>query len=163
MQFCRATVVMVALAPAFVVAEACGGRAPARSASAVPARLASVEGLASYYGPGFHGELTASGTIFNQNHLVAAHPRYPFGTLVRVTNLENGRAVTVRIVDRGPVKRRQRDGVIIDLSKGAARRLRMVQDGIVKVRVDVLRWGGASPASSSSADTQVRPSARGTH
>jgi rare lipoprotein A len=141
---------VVALALAFSAGEACGGRAPDRSASAVPVRLASAEGLATYYGPGFHGELTASGTVFNQNHLVAAHPLYPFGTLVRVTNLENGRAVTVRIVDRGPVKRRQRDGVIIDLSTGAARRLRMVQDGIVKVRLDVLQWGGGDGRTSSS-------------
>lgn len=138
--------IIVVLALGFLVGalEACAKARSGGSATAVaaPSRsLASVQGLATYYGPGFHGELTASGTVFNQNHLVAAHPRYPFGTVVRVTNLENGRAVVVRVVDRGPVRRQQRNGVIIDLSKGAARRLRMIQDGVVKVRVDVLEWG----------------------
>ena len=123
---------------------ACGPPRPAGTAGSAPAVLASVKGLASYYGPGLHGQRTASGSVFNQHQLVAAHPRYPFGTIVRVTNLENDRVVVVRIVDRGPVKRQQRKGVIIDLSAGAARRLRMVRDGVVKVRLDVLGWGEAA-------------------
>jgi rare lipoprotein A len=98
-------------------------------------------GLASYYGPGFQGDTAASGERFDQRKLVAAHRRLPFGTTVRVTNLENGRSVVVRIIDRGPYGRNHRKGCIIDLSKAAARRIRSVQDGIVRVRVRVLRLG----------------------
>jgi rare lipoprotein A len=102
-------------------------------------------GLASYYGPGFHGERTASGEVFDQNELVAAHPTIEFGTLLRVTNLENGRSVVVRVVDRGPYGRNRRKGAIIDLSQGAARRLRFVRDGIVRVRVEILRRAATEP------------------
>ena len=96
-------------------------------------------GLASYYGPGFHGEQTASGEIFNQNEMVAAHRTLPLGTVVRVTNLENGRRVVLRVIDRGPYGKNYRKGTIIDVSKGAARRLRFISDGLVKVKVEVLR------------------------
>ena len=96
-------------------------------------------GLASYYGPGFHGEQTASGEIFNQNEMVAAHRTLPLGTVVRVTNLENGHRVVLRVIDRGPYGKNYRKGTIIDVSKGAARRLRFISDGLVKVKVEVLR------------------------
>jgi peptidoglycan lytic transglycosylase len=96
-------------------------------------------GLASFYGPGFDGERAASGQIFNARAMVAAHRTLPFGSLVRVTNLENGRAVIVRIVDRGPYGRNQRRGTIIDVSTRAAERLRSVKKGLVPVRVEVLR------------------------
>jgi rare lipoprotein A len=96
-------------------------------------------GLASYYGPGFHGEETASGEIFDQNEMVAAHRTLPLGTVVRVTNLENGRRVVLRVIDRGPYGANYRKGTIIDVSKGAARRLRFIRDGLVKVRVEVIR------------------------
>lgn len=96
-------------------------------------------GLASYYGPGFHGEETASGEIFNQNEMVAAHRTLPLGTVVRVTNLENGHRVVLRVIDRGPYGKNYRKGTIIDVSKGAARRLRFISDGLVKVKVEVLR------------------------
>jgi rare lipoprotein A len=99
----------------------------------------SQTGLASYYGPGFHGEETASGEIFDQNEMVAAHRSLPLGTVVRVTNLENGRRVVLRVIDRGPYGKNYRKGTIIDVSKGAARRLRFIRDGLVKVKVDVLR------------------------
>src|SRR6185436_20722827 len=79
--------------------------------------LEAREGLASYYGTEFHGKLTASGARFNMNALVAAHPSYPLGTLVRVTNLANGRSVQVRVEDRGPARQPQAEGVIIDLSQ----------------------------------------------
>jgi rare lipoprotein A len=104
--------------------------------------LETHEGLASYYGEGFDGKLTASGARFDMHAMVAAHPSYPFGTVVRVTNLENGRAVRVRILDRGPAPRVAGDGVIIDLSYGAARALGFVRQGRTRVRIDVLRWGG---------------------
>jgi rare lipoprotein A (peptidoglycan hydrolase) len=93
-------------------------------------------GLASWYGPGFHGRRTASGTVYTGTALTAAHRSLPFGTLVRVTNLENGRQVVVVIDDRGPFIR----GRIIDLSVAAARRLGMVRDGVAPVRIKVIRW-----------------------
>ena len=99
-------------------------------------------GLASYYGPGFHGERTASGRIFNQNEMVAAHPTLEFGTVVRVTNLENGRRVLLRVIDRGPYGKNRRKGTIIDVSQGAARRLRFIRDGLVPVRVEVVSAPG---------------------
>jgi rare lipoprotein A len=98
-------------------------------------------GLASWYGPGFHGEETASGEIFDQREMVAAHRTLPLGSVIRVTNLENGRRVTLRVIDRGPYGRNFRKGTIVDVSRGAARRLRMIRDGIVKVRIDVVKVG----------------------
>jgi len=67
-------------------------------------------GKASHYGKRLHGKKTASGEIFDQQALVAAHPSWPFGTIVRVTNINNGRSTKVRIVDRGPAKKIQRRG-----------------------------------------------------
>lgn len=95
-------------------------------------------GLASYYGPGFHGEQTASGEIYDQTELVAAHRTLPLGAVVRVTNLENGRRVVLRVIDRGPYGANHRKGTIIDVSKGAAKRLDFIEDGLVRVRVEVL-------------------------
>lgn len=83
----------------------------------------------------------ASGKRFDMNAMVAAHPSYPLGTLVRVRNLENGRTVQVRILDRGPTRRYQADGVIIDLSRGAAERLGFLREGRARVRVEVLSLG----------------------
>jgi rare lipoprotein A len=77
--------------------------------------------------------------------MVAAHRTLPLGSLVRVTNLENGRRVVLRITDRGPYGRNYRKGTIIDVSEGAARRLRFIHDGLVQVRVEVLRTPRASP------------------
>lgn len=99
------------------------------------------EGLASFYGEQFHGKTTASGVRFDMKAMVAAHPSYPFGTRVRVTNLANGRAVHVRIVDRGPAAAPRAAGVIIDVSRRAAESLRFVADGRTRVRLEVLRWG----------------------
>lgn len=98
-------------------------------------------GLASYYGPGFHGRETASGDVFDQNDLSAAHRTLPLGTIVRVTNLENGRQVELPINDRGPYGANRRKGTIIDVSKAAARRLGFIEDGLVRVRVEVIREG----------------------
>ena len=82
-------------------------------------------GKASWYGPGFHGKRTASGERFDMNELTAAHRTLPFGTRVRVRNVENGREVVVRINDRGPQIR----GRIIDLSKAAAATLDLLIAG----------------------------------
>lgn len=109
---------------------------------AVSAARARVQvGLASFYGPGFHGNETASGEIFDQREMVAAHRSLPLGSVVRVTNLENGRRVVLRVIDRGPYGRNYRKGTIIDVSKGAAQRLGFIRDGLVTVRVEVMRLG----------------------
>jgi rare lipoprotein A len=98
-------------------------------------------GLASFYSRRFEGKETASGDAFRNDELVAAHPSHPFGTRVRVTNLENGTSVIVRITDRGASRANRREGVIIDVSQAAATRLKMKKDGRVRVRVQVLEWG----------------------
>lgn len=95
------------------------------------------EGIASWYGNEYHGRITASGEVFNQEAMTAAHRTFPFGTVVQVTNLKNHRTVVVRINDRGPFVR----GRVIDLSRGAARELNMLRDGVVPVRIEVLEWG----------------------
>lgn len=94
-------------------------------------------GIASYYGKKFHKKRTANGEIFNMYKVSAAHKSYPLGTKVRVTNLENGKSLKLVINDRGPFVR----GRIIDLSYKAARKLGFVNQGTVKVRIDVLRLG----------------------
>ena len=92
------------------------------------------QGLASWYGGKFHGRKTASGERFNKRALTAAHRGLPFGTRVRVTNLENGRSVIVRINDRGPFAKKR----IIDVSEAAARKLGMIQSGVARVKIQVL-------------------------
>lgn len=102
------------------------------------ARMGKLRGLATWYGgKRWHGRLTASGQIFDQYKLTAAHKRLPFGTLVRVKNLRNGRTVTVRITDRGPYGK----GRIIDLSRAGAKRLGMLVAGVVPVKLTVVKWG----------------------
>jgi rare lipoprotein A len=101
----------------------------------------SETGLASYYARRLDGKKTASGDTFRNSELVAAHPRHPFGTRARVTNLENGKSVVVQITDRGAAAAARRKGVIIDLSQAAATELQMKKDGRVRVRVEVLEWG----------------------
>ena len=91
-------------------------------------------GQASWYGPRFHGRLTASGEIYNMYDLTAAHRRLPFGTTLRVTDLVSGRCVIVRINDRGPFIGRR----VLDLSYAAAERLGMLHDGLARVRVEPL-------------------------
>jgi rare lipoprotein A len=108
--------------------------------------LARQVGDATFYGRAFDGERTASGTRYDQNGLTAAHRTWPFGTVVRVTELERKRSVVVTITDRGPFGRNRREGAVIDLSRAAARRLRMIQDGQVRVRLEVLRWGEPAAA-----------------
>lgn len=99
-----------------------------------PAAAASFTGLASWYGRDFHGRTTASGEPYDMAALTAAHQTLPFGSRVRVTNLANGRWVVVVINDRGPYAADR----LIDLSHAAARRLGILEDGLAKVRLDVL-------------------------
>nr|WP_163329154.1 septal ring lytic transglycosylase RlpA family protein [Desulfurobacterium thermolithotrophum] len=91
-------------------------------------------GIASWYGPGFHGRRTASGEIYNMYKLTAAHKTLPLGTYVKVINLENGRSVIVKINDRGPFVR----GRIIDLSYAAAKKIKMLKKGTAKVKIIAL-------------------------
>jgi rare lipoprotein A len=101
---------------------------------AVGAIRQKLSGMASWYGPGFHGNPSASGERFNQNAMTAAHRTLPFGTQVVVTNINNGQSVVVRINDRGPFSGDR----VIDLSAGAARVLGLIQSGVAPVRLDVL-------------------------
>lgn len=104
--------------------------------------LESVRGEATFYADRFEGRTTASGVPFRQNGMTAAHRSYPFGTLLRVTNLDNDRSVDVRVTDRGPFGARAKArGTIIDLSRRAARELDFIRAGRTPVRVEVLEWG----------------------
>lgn len=94
-------------------------------------------GLASWYGPGFHGKRAANGEVYDMNQLTAAHRTLPFDTVVQVRNRENGRRVEVRITDRGPFVK----GRIIDLSYEAAKQLEMLGPGVVPVEVRVISGG----------------------
>jgi rare lipoprotein A len=123
--------------------EADPNRIPARLVSVLPEdALKTITGEATYFANTFEGQRTASGIPFRQNQMVAAHRSYPFGTVLRVTNLRNDRAVNVRVVDRGPfgAKAAARN-TIIDLSLRAAEELAYTDAGRVPVRVEVLEWG----------------------
>jgi rare lipoprotein A len=99
--------------------------------------LLTLEGIASYYAQDFHGKQTSNGETFDMNALTAAHRTFPFGTKVRVTNLENNKTVIVRVNDRGPFK----EGRMMDLSMGAAKEIDLIRTGTARVRLDVLEWG----------------------
>jgi rare lipoprotein A len=99
-----------------------------------PEGRAAQTGIASWYGPGFHGQATASGVIYNQYDLTAAHQTLPLGSRVVVTNLNNGKSVEVLINDRGPFAK----GRIIDLSHAAAQSIELVGPGTAPVRIEVI-------------------------
>ena len=101
----------------------------------VPLVISTHSGEASWYGPGFYGNRTASGEVFRPGTMTAAHRTLPFGTRVRVTNLWNGRKAVVRINDRGPFSGDR----VIDLAHGAASELGLTSSGIAQVRLEVLR------------------------
>ncbi|TVP52106.1 MAG: septal ring lytic transglycosylase RlpA family protein [Mongoliibacter sp.] len=98
--------------------------------------MVEVEGKASYYARWFEGRKTASGEVFENQELTAAHRSLPFDTEVEVINPENGKSVSVRINDRGPYRR----GRIIDLSRAAARELGMLDSGIIDVIIRYPKW-----------------------
>ncbi|GEJ55804.1 septal ring lytic transglycosylase RlpA family protein [Anaeromyxobacter diazotrophicus] len=133
---------LLALAAA-LAAAACSHAGPRPSAeepppSPKPARPEAPRGetgLASYYARGLHGRLTASGERYDRHALTCAHRRYPFGTLLRVTDLESGRSVVVRVTDRGPFA----EGRIVDLSYAAARALGMLERGLARVAIELAR------------------------
>ena len=92
------------------------------------------DGTASWYGPDFHGRLTANGEVYDMHGISAAHPTLPMPSYARVTNLENGRSIVVRINDRGPYARNR----VIDLSIGTAKALKFYDRGLATVRVEYL-------------------------
>jgi rare lipoprotein A len=94
-----------------------------------------IKGLASWYGPYFHGRLTATGETFNQNELTAAHPSLPFDTYLKVTNLNSGDSVIVRVNDRGPYV----DNRVLDLSREAARQINSEQAGVIPIQAVIMQ------------------------
>jgi rare lipoprotein A len=109
------------------------------------------EGEASWYGPGFHGNRTASGEVYDMEALTAAHRELPFGARVRVVNVDNGRQTQVRINDRGPFAR----GRVLDVSRAAARELGMIGSGTARVRIEVLQGVAEPPARTEKTETVI--------
>ena len=101
----------------------------------VPEVVKIITGEASWYGPGFYGNRTANGEVYQPGTMTAAHRTLPFGTKVRVTNLWNGRSAVIRINDRGPFVYHR----VIDLGHGAASDLGLTASGIAQVKLEVLR------------------------
>lgn len=128
---------MLSLAAALVFASCAAPASASKHADIIapaPVVIATQTGTASWYGPGFHGRRTANGETFDQNAMSAAHRTWPMGSLVQVTNLENGRSVTVRVNDRGPFAR----GRVIDVSRAAAQALDFEHEGEVRVSLENL-------------------------
>ena len=123
----------IALGAALVVGTLISGGGLANAQEPGPASQ-TLSGTASWYGPGFHGRQTANGERYNMYGLTAAHRSLPFGTKVRVTNRANGKSVVVRINDRGPYVGER----VIDLSRGAAQAVSMIDSGTATVSLDVL-------------------------
>lgn len=111
------------------------------------------EGIASWYGARFHGRLTASGEVYDMDALTAAHPSLPMPSLARVTRLDTGASVIVRINDRGPFVEER----IIDLSRAAAEALEFVEDGLAEVRVEAFGPADAHDRAAMSGFVQRRP------
>jgi len=119
---------LVALA---LAAAGCAATKASRPTAAPGTRIV---GFASWYGERHQGRATASGEVFDMNKLTAAHRTMPFGTRLRVTNLENGRSVVVRVNDRGPWVNDR----VLDVSRAAARTLGMTGDGVTRIEIVVL-------------------------
>lgn len=134
----RRTALSLGLAAALAVGCA---RAPAPEPMQTVETGWQQEGEASWYGPGFHGRRTASGEVYDMEALTAAHNELPFGSRIRVVNLDNGRETRVRINDRGPFAR----GRVLDLSRAAARAIGMLGPGTARVRIEVLEADRAAP------------------
>jgi rare lipoprotein A len=120
---------------AAVFISGCAPTIPRQQGTVRGTDFGSYEGLASFYGREFNGRKTASGEHFDKNALTAAHRTLPFGTMVRVTSLSNGKSTVVRINDRGPFRRKR----IIDLSPAAAKAIGLDIAGTTRVRLDVVR------------------------
>lgn len=111
------------------------GKSPASKSKSRHTRV--MTGISSFYGEEFHGKLTANGEVFDMYGLTAAHKTLPLNTIVRVTNLENGKSLILRINDRGPYVK----GRILDCSYGAALKLGFVGKGTTKVKIEVIELG----------------------
>ncbi len=132
----RASVLALVLT---LVAIHCGHKKRVPAVKAIPKPVGAVEtGVASWYGHPYHGRASASGEIYDMERMTAAHRTLPFGTWVRVRNLDNARTVDVRINDRGPFF----DGRVIDVSRAAAEAIGLLVPGTAKVRLEVI----AAPA-----------------
>lgn len=128
----RVLLTLVAIIVATLTATGCGRR---KAKTAKPPRIGSTEsGIASWYGPPYHGRRAANGEVYDMEKMTAAHKTLPFETWVRVRNLTNDKTVDVRIQDRGPFVR----GRVIDLSKAAARSIDMLGPGTAKVKLTVI-------------------------
>jgi rare lipoprotein A len=112
--------------------------------SSVNSRAKPTIGMASFYAAKFQGRRTASGEIFNNNAMTAAHRSLPFGTLIKVTNVRNGRSVVVRVNDRGPYAK----GRIIDLTRAAAKKIGIGHAGTARVKLEILSKNIRNSASS---------------
>ena len=135
----RAGVVVPWAAVALLLVSACApSKPPAPGVPTPPLVPLSQQGIASWYGPGFHGKKTTSGTVYDQYGMTAAHQTLPLGSSVRVTNLTNGKSVTLLINDRGPFAK----GRIIDLSYAAAQAVDIIRPGTAPVLVEVLDTAG---------------------
>ncbi len=129
-------------APAAAAPVAAPAPAPAPVAAAPAASAGAMDGLAAYYSNRLNGRKTASGEVFDQGKLTAAHQTLAFGTKVKVTNTKNNRSVVVRINDRGPTQA----GRVIDLSRAAASKLGMMKSGLVPVKLEVVAEAPAKSA-----------------
>jgi rare lipoprotein A len=124
-------IVAVAFAASLLAVPAPETNVPSQAAEAP---IWTQNGKVSWYGPGFHGRRTANGEIFDTNEMTMAHRSLAFGSKVRVTNLDNGRSIVVRVNDRGPYV----GGRIADLSHAAASRLGFIEDGVVHARIELI-------------------------
>jgi len=115
------------------------------------------EGIASWYGPGFHGKRTANGEIYDMRAMTAAHKLLPLGTMVRVTNKNNGRSLVLRINDRGPFV----DDRVIDLSRAAAEKLDILAKGTAPVRITAMDGAARSSPAAKESDRPAKPAAKG--
>lgn len=111
----------------------------------------SFSGIASWYGPNFHNKITSNGEYYNMHAMTAAHKTLPMNTMLRVTNLENGAKIVVRVNDRGPFAKSR----IIDLSNQAAHRIYMVKKGTAPVRIEVIGFNGVIGSSLGSTQSVV--------
>lgn len=134
---------VIILCAAALGLSACSGSSP-RFRASKPVKVetggpysAKEEGIASYYGDEFNGRKTSNGEVFDMNKLTAAHKALPFNSVVKVTNLDNGKSVIVRVNDRGPFV----EGRIIDLSMAAAKAIGMTGTGTARVLLEVLEFG----------------------
>jgi rare lipoprotein A len=132
----------VLLAAALMLFAGCGRKKRAPAVPAAPSPGWTETGIASWYGNPYHGRRTSSGEVFDMNQMTAAHRTLPFGAMVKVTNLDNRKTVSVRINDRGPFV----EGRIIDLSRAAAKEIGLIGPGTARVRIELTGYANPEAA-----------------